>query len=79
MGRFMDFALAFFTYGAIRSFLDAAKNGRLIIFLANVAMDRVCVPGGFSGRRRKPVYWDTTATACAACGLLQIAENGAGV
>ena len=23
---------------------------------------------------KEPVYWDTTATACAACGLLQIAE-----
>ena len=23
---------------------------------------------------KEPVYWDTTATACAVCGLLQIAE-----
>lgn len=65
------FALAFLHTGN-QEFLDAAKRAAHY-FLANVAMTGYVSLVDFRAPK-EPVYWDTTATACAACGLLQIAE-----
>ena len=65
------FALAFLHTGN-QEFLDAAKRVAHY-FLANVAMTGYVSLVDFRAPKES-VYWDTTATACAACGLLQIAE-----
>ena len=65
------FALAFLHTGN-QEFLDAAKRAAHY-FLANVAMTGYVSLVDFRAPK-EPVYWDTTATACAVCGLLQIAE-----
>lgn len=65
------FGLAFLHTGN-QEFLDAAKRAAHY-FLANVAMTGYVSLVDFRAPK-EPVYWDTTATACAACGLLQIAE-----
>ena len=65
------FALAFLHTGRTE-YLDAAKR-IAHYFIANVIATGYVSVSDFRAPK-EPVYWDTTATACAACGLLQIAE-----
>ncbi len=65
------FALAFMHTGK-REYLEAAK-GAAHYFISNVCLTDFVSLVDFRAPK-EPVYWDTTATACAACGLLQIAE-----
>lgn len=65
------FALAALHSGQ-KEYLDAAKQ------VAHYFIANVCRTGYVSyvdfRSPKEEVYWDTTATACAACGLLQIAK-----
>lgn len=65
------FALAYLHTGK-QEYLDAAKQSAHY-FIANTAATGYVSVVDFRAPK-EPVYWDTTATACAACGLLQIAE-----
>lgn len=65
------FALAFLHTGDV-VYLDGAKQAAHY-FIANVAQTGYVSLVDFRAPK-EPVYWDTTATACAACGLLQLAE-----
>ena len=65
------FALAYLHTGK-QEYLDAAKQSAHY-FIANVSGTGYVSLVDFRSPA-EPVYWDTTATACAACGLLQIAE-----
>ena len=65
------FALAFMHTGN-QEYLDAAKK-IAHYFLANTALTDYIALTDFRAPK-EPVSWDTTASACAACGLLQIAE-----
>lgn len=65
------FALAFMHTGK-QEYLEAAKQAAHY-FIANVSLTDYVSLVDFRAPK-EPVYWDTTATACAACGLLQIAE-----
>ena len=65
------FALAFMHTGK-REYLEAAKQAAHY-FMANVSLTGYVSLVDFRAPE-EPVYRDTTATACAACGLLQIAE-----
>ena len=53
-------------------YLDAAKRAAHY-FIANVSRTEYVARVDFRSPEEK-IYWDTTASACAACGLLQIAE-----
>ncbi|MDD3251459.1 MAG: glycoside hydrolase family 88 protein [Lachnospiraceae bacterium] len=64
------FALAFRNSGNAR-YLDIAKRAAHY-FIANVGMTGFVSLVDFRAPK-EPVQWDTTATACAACGLLEIA------
>lgn len=55
-----------------QKYLDAAKRAAHY-FIANVCQTDYVARVDFRSPK-EPVYWDTTASACAACGLLQIAE-----
>lgn len=65
------FALAYL-HTKKQEYLDAAKQSAHY-FIANVSGTDYVSKVDFRSPA-EPVYWDTTATACAACGLLQIAE-----
>lgn len=65
------FALAFMHTGK-QEYLEAAKQAAHY-FMANVSLTGYVSLVDFRAPK-EPVYWDTTAAACAACGLLQIAE-----
>lgn len=65
------FALAFLHTGR-EEYLDTAKRAAHY-FIANIAMTDHVSLSDFRAPE-EPVVWDTTAAACAACGLLQIAE-----
>lgn len=65
------FALAYLHTGK-QEYLDAAKKSAHY-FIANVSGTGYVSLVDFRAPK-EPVYWDTTATACAACGLLQLAE-----
>ncbi|WP_312501674.1 glycoside hydrolase family 88 protein [Lacrimispora sp.] len=65
------FALAFMHTGH-QEYLDGAKQ-IAHYFLANTALTG-CVALTDFRAPEEPVSWDTTASACAACGFLQIAE-----
>lgn len=65
------FALAFRHTGDVR-YLDTAKRAAHY-FIANVALTEGIALVDFRAPK-EPVQWDTTASACAACGLLEIAE-----
>lgn len=65
------FALAFMHTG-LQEYLDAAK-GTAHYFLSNTALTGY-VPLTDFRAPKEPVSWDTTAGACAACGLLQLGE-----
>lgn len=65
------FALAALHTGK-QEYLDAAKQVAHY-FIASVCQTGFVSMVDFRSPKDK-VYWDTTATACAACGLLQIAE-----
>jgi unsaturated chondroitin disaccharide hydrolase len=65
------FALASLHTGR-REYLDAAKRAAHY-FIASVAADGYVSVADFRAPK-EPRIWDTTAAACAACGLLQIAE-----
>ncbi len=65
------FALEYMHTGK-QEYLDAAKKVAHY-FIANVASTGYVALADFRAPK-EPVYWDTTASACAACGLLQIAE-----
>lgn len=65
------FALAYMHTGK-KEYLDAAKQ-TAHYFIANIASTGYVSLVDFRSPD-EPVKWDTTATACAACGLLQIAE-----
>ncbi len=66
------FALAYAHTGK-EAYLDAAKR-TAHYFIANVTLQ-----GGLSlsdfRAPAEPVYWDTSAAACAACGLLELAKQ----
>lgn len=64
------FSLAYLHTGN-KEYLDTAKKAAHY-FIANVASTGYVSLSDFRAPK-EPVYWDTTATACAACGLLQIA------
>lgn len=64
------FALAYRHTGK-KEYLDTAKN-TAHYFIANTALTGFVSVCDFRAPK-EPVYWDTTATACAACGLLEIA------
>ncbi|MDO5418369.1 MAG: glycoside hydrolase family 88 protein [Lachnospiraceae bacterium] len=64
------FALAY-THTKKQEYLDAAKRVAHY-FIANVAATGYLSLVDFRAPK-EPVYWDTTASACAACGLLEIA------
>lgn len=64
------FALAF-THTGKEEYLNAAKK-IAHYFIANIAATGFVSVSDFRAPK-EPVYWDTTATACAACGLLHIA------
>ncbi|WP_019909132.1 glycoside hydrolase family 88 protein [Paenibacillus sp. HW567] len=66
------FALSYHHTGEQR-YLDAAKQVAHY-FLANVAGTDF-VPVVDFRAPEEPVYWDTTAGVCAACGMLEIAEH----
>ncbi|MBS6643756.1 MAG: glycoside hydrolase family 88 protein [Clostridiaceae bacterium] len=53
-------------------YLDGAKRAAHY-FISNAALTGYVSLVDFRAPK-EPVYWDTSATACAACGLLQIAE-----
>lgn len=53
-------------------YLDGAKRAAHY-FISNIALTDYVSLVDFRAPK-EPVYWDTSATACAACGLLQIAE-----
>lgn len=65
------FALAFLHTGD-EDYLNAAKRVAHY-FIAQVSMTGYVSLVDFRAPK-EPVYWDTTAAACAACGLLQIAD-----
>lgn len=65
------FALAFLHTGK-QEYLDAAKKVAHY-FIANVSLTGYVSLTDFRAPA-EPVSWDTTASACAACGLLQIAD-----
>ena len=65
------FALAFLHTGR-QEYLDTAKRAAHY-FIANVAMTDYVSLVDFRAPK-EPVMWDTTAAACAACGLLQISD-----
>lgn len=65
------FALAFLHSGKTE-YLHAAKQAAHY-FLANAAATGYVSLADFRAPK-EPVYWDTTAAACAACGLLQIVD-----
>ena len=66
------FALAYRHTGR-REYLDTAKR-TAHYFIANTAMTGYVSLCDFRAPA-EPVYWDTTASACAVCGLLEIAEQ----
>lgn len=49
-------------------------SGRLIYFMANVSLNDYIPLLDFRAPK-EPVYIDTTAGACAACGLLELSEH----
>lgn len=55
-----------------QEYLDAAKRAAHY-FIANVCRTGYVARVDFRSPEEK-IYWDTTASACAACGLLQIAD-----
>ena len=65
------FALAFRHTGEVR-YLEAAKRAAHY-FIANVVLTDGIALVDFRAPE-EPVQWDTTASACAACGLLELAE-----
>jgi len=65
------FALVYLHTGK-QEYLDAARRAAHY-FIANVAMTDYVSVVDFRAPK-EPLYLDTTATACAACGMLQIAE-----
>ena len=65
------FALGY-RYTGKREYLDAAKRAAHY-FMANAAQTGFVSLLDFRAPAQ-PVYWDTSATACAACGLLEIAD-----
>lgn len=65
------FALAYLHTGK-QEYLDAAKRAAHY-FIANIVSTDYVSVVDFRAPK-EPLYWDTTATACAACGMLQIAE-----
>ena len=65
------FALGY-RYTGRQEYLDAAKR-TAHYFLANVAQTGFVSLLDFRAPA-EPVYWDTSAAACAACGLLEIAD-----
>lgn len=66
------FALAYRHTGK-KEYLDAAKR-TAHYFIANAASTGFVTLCDFRAPK-EPVYWDTTATACGACGLLEISEH----
>lgn len=65
------FALTYMHTG-MKEYLNAAKQVAHY-FIANIAATEYVSLVDFRAPK-EPVCWDTTATACAACGMLQIAE-----
>jgi len=65
------FALAFRHTGKEEYLMAAKKVAHY--FIANVAMTDYVSLVDFRAPK-EPVQWDTTASACAACGMLEIAE-----
>lgn len=65
------FALAYHHTGN-PEYLDAAKKAAHY-FISNVSLTGYVSLCDFRAPK-EPVYWDTTAAACASCGLLQIAQ-----
>lgn len=65
------FALAYL-HSQKKEYLDLAKSAAHY-FIANVSLHGYIALADFRAPK-EPVYVDTTASACAACGLLQIAE-----
>lgn len=65
------FVLAYVHSGK-QEYLNAAKK-IAHYFIANVAATGYISLVDFRAPK-EPIYWDTTASACAACGLLQIAD-----
>ena len=66
------FALSY-RYTGKEEYLDAAKMSAHY-FIANAAMRNYDVVIDFRAPR-EPVYYDNTAAACAACGLLELSEH----
>lgn len=64
-------ALAY-RYTSKREYLDAAKR-TAHYFIANAALNHYDVVIDFRAPE-EPVYYDTTAAVCAACGLLELSE-----
>ena len=62
-----------YRYTGKEAYLDAAKRSAHY-FIANAAMNDFDVVIDFRAPK-EPVYYDTTAAACAACGLLELAEH----
>ena len=65
------FALAF-RHTKKQEYLDAAKR-TAHYFLANVALTGYLSLSDFRAPK-EPVYWDLSASTCAACGLLELSE-----
>lgn len=65
------FTLAFAHTGNMK-YLDAAKR-TAHYFIANVTLEQNLSLSDFRAPE-EPVYWDLSAAACAACGLLELAE-----
>lgn len=65
------FILAFVHTGKAE-YLDAAKR-TAHYFISNITLSGDCTLSDFRAPE-EPMYWDMSAGACAACGLLQIAE-----
>lgn len=66
------FALSY-RHSGKEEFLNAAKRSAHY-FIANVALDDYAALCDFRSPE-EPVIWDSTAAACAACGLLEIADH----
>ena len=62
-----------YRYTGKEAYLDAAKRSAHY-FIANAAMNDFDVVIDFRAPK-EPVYYDNTAAACAACGLLELAEH----
>lgn len=66
------FALAY-VHTKKQEYLDAAKR-TAHYFIANTVLSGDCSLSDFRAPK-EPVYWDTSAAACAACGLLELADQ----